>query len=718
MEPMKKEKKGLIIRNKQVSNEKSSQSKTIIFGVGINNYQAHHKLYNAVKDVKDIIELLYSRYQLDDHITFFDEEATRENIIDELHYLSKYLEETDSLIIYYSGHGHLAGKDHNTRGYWVPFDAKPNALSGYIPNSTIKQLIGDLEAKHTLLISDACFSGSFLYQGQNRSNKFIIESEKEASRWAICSGRHNEEVADGPAEGNSPFAKSIIDVLGNNKIPFLSFIDFAYSVKEQTYKNYNRQMPQVGKILGTGDKGGQFYFKLKMPFYPEQPKVKPNEEKLSNTIQLNEIITSSSKTTKASYSMIKKWIALFNKRRFEILSAIPFILVILSQIPFYFPEPGKITGEIKDNDGNVYQVVKMKDNREWLGSNLSVEVDNSWCYKNEEKCNEKGRLYTLESAKEACRSLGNEWRLPTIYEWIKLGESYEKDHELINTSIFAYRTLRSIRSEFHLMLSGWKNKEGIFEEMGTQGYYWANTYTTEEKGRFIMLEAKEKRIFQFQLPSSNGLSCRCIKENSESDKKGKSNAELETLYFSSEKNLQPDTYPIAEDPDGNKYPIIEMRDGNRWTAKNMALNIPGSSFCFLEKFYGCDTYGRLYTWEAAQKACSSLGEGWHLPSEMEWMNLINHYQSEYSKEKGKSSYNTLIEGKGSTFNVKLGGIMYKNKRFSSDGILGFFWTASDLKGLKDQATFIAFNNSVQWVYSDTYAKSFARSCRCVNNILQ
>jgi len=49
------------------------------------------------------------------------------------------------------------------------------------------------------------------------------------------------------------------------------------------------------------------------------------------------------------------------------------------------------------------------------------------------------------------------------------------------------------------------------------------------------------------------------------------------------------------------------------------------SYCYDGKVENCKTYGRLYTWEAAQRACP---EGWHLPSDEEWYHLAFHFGGE------------------------------------------------------------------------------------------
>ena len=54
-------------------------------------------------------------------------------------------------------------------------------------------------------------------------------------------------------------------------------------------------------------------------------------------------------------------------------------------------------------------------------------------------------------------------------------------------------------------------------------------------------------------------------------------------------------------------------------AENLDIEVEGS-FCYDNDPENCKKYGRLYTWEAAKKACP---KGWHLPSDAEWKILMN-----------------------------------------------------------------------------------------------
>src|SRR5437773_669238 len=68
------------------------------------------------------------------------------------------------------------------------------------------------------------------------------------------------------------------------------------------------------------------------------------------------------------------------------------------------------------------------------------------------------------------------------------------------------------------------------------------------------------------------------------------------------------------------YSSGRMPDGKQWTTENLNVDTDGS-YCYGDAEPNCRRYGRLYTWEAAQQGCHSLGDGWRLPTDDEWRQL-------------------------------------------------------------------------------------------------
>jgi hypothetical protein len=226
--------------------------------------------------VEELERLLRRHYDFDETVLLRNEEATATNIEEALYRYTdaQVLGPDDSLLIYYSGHGHL---DRNERGYWVPVDVEENRIASYIPNSRIRELIADMKCRHVLLVSDACFSGSLFVKGVRSAAGDLAaeEYEKRPSRWAFCSGRHDEQVSDGTPGGHSPFATAILQELALNETRKLNIARLADKVIEITRANY-RQMPEANPIQDAGHKGGQYVFtpKAHVPSRP-QPGLEP-----------------------------------------------------------------------------------------------------------------------------------------------------------------------------------------------------------------------------------------------------------------------------------------------------------------------------------------------------------------------------------------------------------------------------------------------------------
>ena len=121
-----------------------------------------------------------------------------------------------------------------------------------------------------------------------------------------------------------------------------------------------------------------------------------------------------------------------------------------------------------------------------------------------------------------------------------------------------------------------------------------------------------------------------------------------------------------------------MADGKRWTTRNLDVAaVP--SYCYDNAEANCRQYGRLYTWESAQRACRALGHGWRLPTNDEWSLLAKQYGGllEQSEEAGKAAYQALRTGGRSGFDAVLGGGRNVDGQYARLNAHGFYWTASE-----------------------------------------
>ncbi len=233
--------------------------------VGINSYAGYWpQLKNAVNDAAEIAKVLKSDYKFDDFSVLLDKDATRRNIMQKLDWFVKNVKSEDNLLIFYSGHGQF-NKDLN-RGYWVPSDATSNSTSDFISNSEIKDYLGGIPSKHTLLITDACFAGD-IFRGTmtesipfdpNNMDRYYKEVYRKPSRVALTSGGL-EEVMDGGKDGHSIFSYYLLKALKENTFKYYDANQLFNEFKIAVANNSN-QTPQLQAIRDTRDEGGQFIF--------------------------------------------------------------------------------------------------------------------------------------------------------------------------------------------------------------------------------------------------------------------------------------------------------------------------------------------------------------------------------------------------------------------------------------------------------------------------
>lgn len=121
-----------------------------------------------------------------------------------------------------------------------------------------------------------------------------------------------------------------------------------------------------------------------------------------------------------------------------------------------------------------------------------------------------------------------------------------------------------------------------------------------------------------------------------------------------------------------------MADGKEWTTQNLNVETVGS-FCYDNSEQNCRRYGRLYTWESAQLACQSLGDGWRLPTNEDWRQMAKHYGGvrDDSDDGGKAAYRALMMGGSSGFNAAFGGGRTVDGQYARLEAHGFYWTASE-----------------------------------------
>jgi hypothetical protein len=230
--------------------------------IGIDEYPntRYKKIANAKLDGNRICKVLQERYGFVlAREPIYDSEATHDNVRDAILDLAQSSYEEDSLIIYYAGHGDQ--NSQSKKGYWIPADGEDDQKK-YIKNSTVLDDLESIQAKHILLISDSCYSGTFI--SRTRTGGKILkhdELETRKSRWVFVSGEE-EPVSDGKEGEGSPFSIALCNFLEKNVALSVSAGE-VFDEVIRVVENKGGQRPQADEIRCESHEGGQLIFRLR-----------------------------------------------------------------------------------------------------------------------------------------------------------------------------------------------------------------------------------------------------------------------------------------------------------------------------------------------------------------------------------------------------------------------------------------------------------------------
>ena len=263
-------------------------------------------LKTAVSDARAVKNLLEKSYGFSDVKVL--ENATRRDVLQAFETLSKNVLPNDNVLVYYAGHGFM--ESDSQRGFWVPVDARGTDSSTYLRNSTIRDELTTIasRAKHTLLVSDSCFSGSLLRRG-TRGISGVSDTEKYYKKVSnkksvqIMAAGGLEYVDDNyKSSDHSPFTYFFLNELKNNDRPMLTMSELSTNVEKAVANNVD-QIPESGVLQGAGDELGEFIFikvDLEVDGIPlDKVKVKVNlKQSNDNKTQKTKTVNPDSSTNK------------------------------------------------------------------------------------------------------------------------------------------------------------------------------------------------------------------------------------------------------------------------------------------------------------------------------------------------------------------------------------------------------------------------------------
>jgi uncharacterized protein (TIGR02145 family) len=195
-----------------------------------------------------------------------------------------------------------------------------------------------------------------------------------------------------------------------------------------------------------------------------------------------------------------------------------FVVSIALSIAFWSVSASleRLSAQDQNASGTMYPSKRMADGKQWMTHNLDVNTVPSYCYENAEpNCRQYGRLYTWESARRVCQSLGDGWRLPTDDEWRQMAKHYggvSEDSDDKGKS--AYKALLAGGSSgFNALLGGGRSDDGQYARLEAHGFYWTASESDPASGFFYNFGRGGLALHRQNGGEKQGaFSVRCVKD--------------------------------------------------------------------------------------------------------------------------------------------------------------------------------------------------------------
>lgn len=223
--------------------------------IGVQDYKDEGipDLDKPVIDAESVYNTLKQYYNFDSLNMTLLRNPTKAEVTRALNSFRSKVSMNDNLLVFYAGHGQW--EDELEEGYWLLADATRDNPGSWLSNNDLKTFIRGIKNKHTLLIADACFSGSIVRALPMEASSYVKELEKLKSRKAMTSG------AKKPVPDKSVFIEYLIQRLTENQEKYLSSEQLFNLFKIAVVNNSaNGQVPQFAPLTETGDEGGDFIF--------------------------------------------------------------------------------------------------------------------------------------------------------------------------------------------------------------------------------------------------------------------------------------------------------------------------------------------------------------------------------------------------------------------------------------------------------------------------
>ncbi|SHG35663.1 major paralogous domain-containing protein [Fibrobacter sp. UWCM] len=171
---------------------------------------------------------------------------------------------------------------------------------------------------------------------------------------------------------------------------------------------------------------------------------------------------------------------------------------------------------------------------------------------------------------------------------------------------------------------------------------------------------------------------------------------------------------VKDARDGQVYRVVNIA-GLTWMGDNLNYNAEGS-FCLDDDENNCMAYGRLYSWDVAQKACPA---GFRVPTHADFEKLWTAAGADFNAGyllktnygwKGDTNGNDTLK-----FSAMPAGNRFDDGTYGNLAKFAFFWTADDTSEdipAGEARVWYLTNKSMAFGYT-AKSKKFAFSLRCV-----
>ncbi|WP_290938339.1 FISUMP domain-containing protein [Fibrobacter sp.] len=300
---------------------------------------------------------------------------------------------------------------------------------------------------------------------------------------------------------------------------------------------------------------------------------------------------------------------------------------------------------IDSRDGNTYKTVKIG-SQIWMAENLRLKTDGSSCSNKYDStsCTKFGRIYSWADAMDesgifsangkGCTKGKNciptypvrglcpvGYHLPTQIEWNVLIST-------VGGKDIAGKVLKSV--------NGWREPMLNFDEYGFSvlpvgSSFWSSTEHGYDMS-FSVLFRGDSDGADLRISDKEQGYIRCVNDGSGLDLNKADDSRQNVEKKVSDAML--DSHVLVDSRDGQIYKTKTIGK-HTWMAENLNYEMEYSR-CRNDYASNCLKYGRYYSWNSAKKACPV---GWHLPSEVEWVDYIATLGENISDEKlGKEAF--------------------------------------------------------------------------------